>query len=98
MEISKNQIDEIFADAEDQAEAFFGLYRLIYPNWDEIKQVIGYPKTSLELDCYIFDKFIELDREKHPGVLPGGLWMNRGFSTDDKLKGNVVIPAKVKIR
>jgi hypothetical protein len=36
-----------------------------------------------EAELYILRKFMEFDRKRHPGVMNGGLWMNKGFSTQD---------------
>lgn len=33
---------------------------------------------------------MEFDRRRHPDVIPGGLWLNKGFSSDESVpKGYV---------
>ncbi len=81
MNISKQHIDNIFKFAEDQSTAWLMLYQLVYPNWDSIDKLDGYPQVNEKTNEYIMGKFIELDKKYHPDVISGGLWMNIGFSS-----------------
>lgn len=81
MEISQIQIDECFEGKTHQADVLVCLYQLVYPDWDNIKKLHSWPKIGDALRDYIFKKFMTFDREHHPKVMPGGLWMNNGFST-----------------
>jgi hypothetical protein len=83
MEISRVQVDEIFASSDHQADVLVKLYRLVYPDWDNIKKLHGWPKCGKALADYIAKAFMAFDRKHHPKVMPGGLWMNNGFSTLD---------------
>lgn len=85
--VTTEEVTNIFATAEHQAEAAEKLYRLAFPNWDEIESISGWPSAGEELNQEIFQHFIAFDRKHHPGVMPGGLWMNKGFSTLDKSLG-----------
>lgn len=76
-------IDAIFEAHDHQADVCEALYRLAFPDWDEIKSTDGWPGVGKEAGLYIIQKFIAFDRKHHPAVLNGGLWMNRGFSTYD---------------
>ncbi len=80
VEITKKEIDEVFNNAKDQADALIALYRKVYPNWDKIKSVDGYPIAGKKINSYLCGKFIEFDKIHHPDVLHGGLWINNGFS------------------
>lgn len=83
VKITKEEIDEIFANAENQADAVIELFKKVFPNWDDIISVNGYPTAGKEVSLYITQKSIEFDRLHHPDVLGGGLWMNKGFSSLD---------------
>lgn len=97
MYLEKQEIDEIFEKANHQAEIVLALYHKVHPDLDKIQRLEGYPRVSRELSTYLFEKFIEFDRKNHPDVMAGGMWMNKGFSTDESLEGCEVIPA-VEVR
>lgn len=80
VKITKEEIDEIFKNAREQADYLIELYKKVFPNWDNIEKVEDFPKAGKEINNYIMGKAIAYDREHHPDVLNGGLWMNNGFS------------------
>ena len=81
--LKRQEIDAIF-DAHDNQEAVLtALYKLAFPEWDAIKSVDGWPAIGKEAGLYIMKKFMEFDREHHPAVFNGGLWMNNGFSVHE---------------
>jgi hypothetical protein len=86
MILTEKQVDYIFETSADQSEATIALYKIAFPEFDRIKQVDGFPAIGKELSLHIWNKFFEFDRLHHPGVMPGGRWMNNGFSTDETLK------------
>jgi hypothetical protein len=94
--LTKEQVDACFDDKTHQAEALIGLYRMIYPDWDNIKKLHSFPKCGKPLNEYIFKKFQEFDRKNHPGVMRGGLWFNNGWSVygNDYLGDWEVDPSK----
>lgn len=77
VKLTKETIDEIFLVYQDQGEAVIALYRHVYPEWDDIELVGGYPKVSYATNEYIFGKFFELVGT-HLNV-----WFNSGFSCLD---------------
>ena len=81
--ITRKQIDEIVKNAEGQADILIGVYKLVFPDWDELEKVGGFPTCSKAMSEYMFRKCGEFDRKHHPDVIAGGLWMNMGFSTLD---------------
>jgi hypothetical protein len=101
--IPKEKIDEIFAAAKVQSDYIIGLYRAVFPStFDDIESMDGYPKCSKRFSLYVFEKAMAWDR-KHaletgkmaygePTFLPGGAWMNWGFSVDEELVGFHVVP------
>lgn len=77
--LSKEQIDKIFEESTDQVEAAIELYKIAFPNFEKLTSIDGHPQVSKVTNEYIFDKFIALDKQYHPTVINGGLWMNKGF-------------------
>jgi len=97
MKLNPETVDGIFEKAEHQAEALIAIYRLVFPDWDDIKAVDGFPVIGQEGWLYICDHFIELDKARHPGVWKGGLWLNKGFSSSNEVSGWEVSLDSVKI-
>jgi len=79
--LNSKQIHAIFETSNDQSEACVALYRLAFPEWDELKSIDGWPGIGKEAGDFIWKRFMEFDRKHHPGVFNGGLWLNSGFST-----------------
>lgn len=78
--LTKKEIDNIFETAPDQTVACVELYKLAFPDWDNITSINPWPLIGNEAGLYIMGKFMEFDRKHHPNVMNGGLWMNKGFS------------------
>ena len=88
--ISKEQIDEVFAKAEEhpephQADAMEEIYKLMIPEWDRVKKVHGWPHVGKALAYYCIEKFREFDKKHHPNVLPAEIWINNGPGADERL-------------
>jgi hypothetical protein len=100
MPLTKAAINEVFEDAEHQGEYTIGLYKLAYPTlWDRVLKVNGYPSISKVTAEYIMGKAMEFDKEHHPKVMCGGLWLNNGFSTlDETVPDWVVHPCDVDLK
>lgn len=64
----------------DQGLMLEALYRMIFPDWDRIIALDGWPECNKATAVYITKRFMEFDREHHPDVLNGGAWMNSGWS------------------
>jgi hypothetical protein len=96
MLITKEQIEQIFASSNHQAEVVEALYRLAFPDYDDIVKLDGFPEAGERLSKLIWDKFFEFDFAHHPDVMPGGRWMNNGFSTNKKLGDWEVDTSQVK--
>jgi hypothetical protein len=76
-------VRNLFADLNHQAEVLLALYKLIFPNWERIIKMEGYPAINDHTWNEICELFIAFDHLHHPNVMPGGHWMNRGFSIDN---------------
>ena len=87
IKLPKEKIDEIFNTAETQHDYWSALYRIAFPNWDNIKNIKGFPHVSEETNLYIIGKCKEWDEshdlksESGLPVMAGGLWMDKGFGT-----------------
>ena len=79
------KLQQIFESAEHQSSALVKIYRLFFPDWKKIKQIQGHPIVGQEMWKYICQLFVEFDREHHPDTMNGGLWIDNGFSSSDKL-------------
>jgi hypothetical protein len=64
-----------------QQDVIVRLFKLLYPEWDRIVKLDDYPHCNENTWKYILRRFQELDRERHPDAMPGGAWMNWGFSS-----------------
>jgi hypothetical protein len=89
--ITQEQIDKILEEAEQmpephQADAMIRLYKLMIPEWEDVKQLHGWPKVGKDLSRYCIRKFQEFDEKYHPHVMPAGIWINNGPSTNEKLQ------------
>lgn len=81
MMLDEKVIDRIFERAESQAEYMAGLYRMVFPRWDEIKEVKGWPAVSADTWKAICRKCMDWDTKKVPHVMAGGAWLNQGFTS-----------------
>lgn len=86
MEEVKEAINELFEAAEHQEQVLVGIYKLYIKDWDVIGKIHGWPACGKKMWCWVCGKFQEFDQSHHPEVLPGGAWMNTGFSSDKNLK------------
>jgi hypothetical protein len=80
MKLSEKAVMLLFSVAEHQQDVLVGIYRLVYPEWDLIEKIDGWPTINKETWKIIQRKFMEFDRVYHPDVMLGGAWLNVGFS------------------
>jgi hypothetical protein len=85
MNLSKERIDGLFETAKVQSNWLLDMYSIVIPDWDDVETLDGYPKVSENTWLYICDKAVAFDKVVHPSIMPGGLWLNNGFSRGDDL-------------
>lgn len=78
-------LQKIFEEANHQTSILVKLYKLLFPDWENIQRIEGYPEVGQGLWDYICNLFIEFDRVNHPECFNGGLWLNNGFASNDRL-------------
>ena len=79
-------LQKLFEESEHQNSVIVNLYKMLFPDWENIKRIEGFPAVGKALDEYIFNLFIEFDQKHHSNVFNGGAWIDRGFSTNEKLE------------
>ena len=86
MIITKEEVDSIFEEAEKmdnphQQDYAVALYRKVFPDWDHITSLTGWPRCGWELFKHTMAKAQEFDQKYHPdeNITAGGLWFNRGW-------------------
>jgi hypothetical protein len=84
-EILKQRILEAFDRNTNQQQVVVDLYKLVLPDWDQIQSLNGHPEVGMELALFICRKFQDFDRQHHPNCMPGGAWLNWGFSVNRDL-------------
>lgn len=75
---------------DNQYNALMYLYHLIIPDTSKIFKLNGFPSVNDKTSTFIFKQMIDFDKIHHKNVLPGGLWMNNGFSTDNTLPDGII--------
>ncbi len=80
-----HHLQDIFEQAEHQEAVLIGLYKMLFPDWDRIERIEGYPVVGRGMWQYIANLFIHYDQQVHPQVFNGGLWLNQGFSSSEKI-------------
>ena len=85
-ETLKKHIKAIFELHEHQSDALVDIYKMVFPDWDNIEKINGFPEAGDELWKFIFKQFSEFDRKHHPKVFEGGIWFNTGFSSNGNLR------------
>ena len=78
-------LQEIFEESDHQDSVIVKLYKMLFPDWEKIQRIEGFPTVGKSLDEYIFNLFVAFDQEHHPDVFNGGAWINQGFSTNENL-------------
>ena len=81
----KAYIQSIFSEHDHQKNVMEDLYKLVLPDWEKIERIEGYPEAGRELSIFISKQFMQFDRKHHPNCMPGGAWMNTGFSVNSNL-------------
>lgn len=86
IKLTKEMIDNCFINCTKQSKYWGRLYRIAFSNWNKIKKISGFPKVSKKTNEYLFHKCIVFDGVNHPEVMSGGLWLDKGFGTNEDLE------------
>lgn len=81
----QQHLQKIFEQSDHQDSVTVKLYQMVFPDWEKIHRIEGFPQVGQALWDYICNLFIEFDREHHPECLKGGAWINQGFSSNHRL-------------
>ena len=81
----QQHLQEIFEKSDHQDSVIVKLYKMLFPDWEKIQRIEGFPTVGKSLDEYIFNLFVDFDQEHHPSVFNGGAWVNHGFSSSNNL-------------
>lgn len=90
VKLDMEKVKELFENSEHQGKVLIGLYKMVFPDWEEIKKIDGWPAVNPETWKDIASLFRQFDKKHHPGVLPGGLWLNNGFSQKESVPAGYV--------
>jgi len=80
IKLDEQKIIELFKNEIHSADIVVAIYKMVFPNWDDIKTIEGWPTISPNTSRKLFSMFMTFDIKHHPDVIPGGAWMNKGFS------------------
>lgn len=97
MQVTQQIIEGIFLRHTHQAAVVEDLYRLALPDYDRIMKINGFPECGTEVQKLIFKLFFAFDKKHHPKVLPGGCWLNYGFSQNPELAPWEIDAAHVEV-
>ena len=84
LRLNAQEVKQVFEHAKSQEDYLVAIYKMVFPNWDEIKKIHGWPACNTNTWKQICRWAMEWDK-KGTSAMAGGAWMNNGFSTDDKL-------------
>jgi len=79
--LDKEKVKLLFEENSHQSDVLVGLYRMAYPDYDQIAKIDGWPTINQKTWMTIAGLFRDFDIEHHPEVMSGGCWLNTGFST-----------------
>lgn len=101
IQLKPEEVQRTIMASASSSEAVVAVYKLAYPHWSAIAKVEGYPLCNADTWKAICRWIQELDEKLKSNCLPGGAWMNRGFSSAEskmpalELADWEVLPAKV---
>jgi len=79
------QLQKIFDESDHQNSVLIELYKMLFPDWEKIKKIQGFPEVGQGLWDYIFNLFVEFDGKHHPKRVKGGTWIIHGFRSNCEL-------------
>ena len=83
--LNEEKVKELFENFTNQGDVLIGIYKMVISDWDNIKELKGYPLINDKTWKTICQMFIEFDQKYHSS-LSGGCWMNSGFSGESGIR------------
>ena len=99
--LNRDAVKTLFEESKNQHDLLIGLYKMVFPEWNNIEKMNGFPVVNKWTSEELSRLFIQFDREHHPGVINGGLWLDNGFSGfeyNPPLKDWEVIPCDYTLK
>ena len=90
IKIDMKEIENLFDKHDNQYEVLIDIYRVAFPDWDDIHEIAGSPTVSTKTWQDICALFIDFDKEHHPTVLAGGIFLNRGFDSRPDMEDGMI--------
>jgi len=81
VKLKQEAVEKLFEEHTHQSDVLLGIYRLVFPEWDRISSIKGYPRVNDRTWSIIARLFFAFDKQHHPEVMQGGAWMNTGFGS-----------------
>jgi hypothetical protein len=83
--LNEETVRAAFDQAASQAEYLTAIYRLVIPNLDMAERIDKWPTCNDKTWEAICCMAQAADRRLRLNVLPGGAWLNHGFSAEKSL-------------
>lgn len=89
MKLDKEKVNSLFEELPTCEDVIIALYKRVFPEWDNIEKVNGWPRVNKETANQLCNRFMEkqrkLNKSRHPNeqIMPGGMWLNNGFGCSD---------------
>lgn len=88
VQLSEETVQAALDGAESQADYIVRIYKLVFPDWDQIKRIDGWPAVTQRTWVRIGEMCVAWDKAHFPAddqalraCFPGGAWLNNGFTT-----------------
>jgi len=94
--LNEKAVKGMFENCKHQDSIILGLHKMVYKRaWKNIGKINGFCQCSKATSLAICKLCMTFDHIHHPNTMPGGAWLNWGFSTchDIPLRNWEIIPA-----
>jgi hypothetical protein len=81
--LNEEKVRAACEQAASQEEYLIAIYRMVLPDWDAIERIARWPACNEKTWEAICRLAMEADQRLRLNVLPGGAWLNHGFTTGE---------------
>lgn len=85
--LTQAEIDAVFETAESASDYVVAFFSLVCDkagiDWEKVESIDHYPMVNPETSRYMMQQAIQTDQRLLSSAMPGGSWMNYGFSSTD---------------